>query len=863
MSVTTVPRSPVSDSPRSKTGMARAWQKKAVAPPMSVFRLISGVLSLLCACTRALAVTPTLEVLAHFEHAPLGGNYSLTPTPDGWYYGTSLNGLREDHGMFFRVNASGRLESLSPRVDGAFRVTGGWDPVAGSDGAVYHTDNLSGNSIHRFSEADGYTLVPGSSDLPGRASLGLMLAPDGNVYGATTEVLFRVAPGGVLSIVATFANPLFTYPNPAEAVPFAMGSDGALYLVGTSSAASSRSLIRVKTSGVQTVLATFGSQPGDLPFNTPSGSMAIGSDGALYGMSYPSTVLRIGTDGTVTPVAQWTENESFYSGFTAAPDGRLYSVGGTGEFGYGSIIRFTPGVGLSRVVSFTGKSGAFPGRRPIAQLSLRPDGSLIGVSAPAGAPGDVDRGSVFQILSNGDAQYLGPMIDADIPNAYAPLCRALAVGADGTALGFTGNNNESGARVIFSVAPSGQCTIINDFKQSLGTLPGDAMEWPARLPALSLADGSLLFGTVNVIDPNAYLIRRDSVGTVNLISSKDRFDLPDTYSGVLTPSLQRADGRVYGMGQDNSEDGESFVYRISAEGNFRKLAHFTGLSGELPGDQSLGWLTEGSDGYIYGCTLYGGNEVVPSGTGTIFRISPNDQVTLVGAFTGMAGSLPGSRPYGRLERGADGALYGVAQAGGTLNCGVLFQVRPDGTALTVSEFTGTAGSCPGKVPMRILAASNGDLIGVTLWGGEADMGTVFRIRSFSQFSSIASFTGSAGALPGERPTENLIEGADGVIYGTTRAGGAHNLGTIFRMRTDGVVEHVADFTTSSGSLPGKGSEATFLRRENAVFCSTAGGLFQIEAAGGLAKLLDLPPFAGPLTLMPDGSIIGAALGPPG
>ena len=81
--------------------------------------------------------------------------------------------------------------------------------------------------------------------------------------------------------------------------------------------------------------------------------MAIGSDGALYGMSYPSTVLRIGTDGTVTPVAQWTENESFYSGFTAAPDGRLYSVGGTGEFGYGSIIRFTPGVGLSRVVSFT------------------------------------------------------------------------------------------------------------------------------------------------------------------------------------------------------------------------------------------------------------------------------------------------------------------------------------------------------------------------------------------------------------------------------------------------------------------------------------------------------------------------------
>src|SRR5437867_1322049 len=38
---------------------------------------------------------------------------------------------------------------------------------------------------------------------------------------------------------------------------------------------------------------------------------------------------------------------------------------------------------------------------------------------------------------------------------------------------------------------------------------------------------------------------------------------------------------------------------------------------------------------------------------------------------------------------------------------------------------------------------------------------------------------------GSHPRGTLIQGSDGVLYGTTEAGGAYGLGVVFRLNTDG------------------------------------------------------------------------------
>ena len=243
-----------------------------------LLRLTLLLFLLYCGRAGAFAATPApvLQKLAEFELPPLDPNYQLSSPVDGWYYGTSLRGGPINRGMFFRVNATGRFESLSLRATAEFRATTPAPPVAGRDGAVYL---ICGRSLYRFSESVGLTQIAdqGSPELPGFFVSSPALATDGNVYGATNQVLYKVAAGGALSIVCTFAQL-----SDFVVAPIVMGSDGALYIVSRDGTTS-----RITTAGVQTVLGKFGSGAGEIGTSAPTGKMAVGSDGALYAISSP------------------------------------------------------------------------------------------------------------------------------------------------------------------------------------------------------------------------------------------------------------------------------------------------------------------------------------------------------------------------------------------------------------------------------------------------------------------------------------------------------------------------------------------------------------------------------------------------
>ena len=145
-------------------------------------------------------------------------------------------------------------------------------------------------------------------------------------------------------------------------------------------------------------------------------------------------------------------------------------------------------------------------------------------------------------------------------------------------------------------------------------------------------------------------------------------------------------------------------------------------------------------------------------------------------------NLIGRSPEASLTLASDGNLYGTARLGGRRNRGTIYRLKADGSGfLVIHNFYGTNGSTPAA---EVIEGSDGRLYGATFQGGSADKGVVFRLaKNGANFELLHQFGVDAG--DGFNPVGSLLEGRDGLLYGTCFAGGATNAGTIFRLRTDG------------------------------------------------------------------------------
>lgn len=184
-------------------------------------------------------------------------------------------------------------------------------------------------------------------------------------------------------------------------------------------------------------------------------------------------------------------------------------------------------------------------------------------------------------------------------------------------------------------------------------------------------------------------------------------------------------------------------------------------------------------GYLYGTTLKGG----ASNVGVVFRVKfDGTDFSVLHSFSG--GASDGSSPSAGLVLDGAGNLFGTTRYGGASNLGTVFRMGIDGTGFAIlRSFTG--GVSDGSTPYAdLLLADSGVLYGTTYKGGSADRGTVFRMKTDGTgFALLHSFTG--GALDGLSPDAGLILDASGVLYGTTFTGGASLNGTVFRLKTDG------------------------------------------------------------------------------
>lgn len=134
----------------------------------------------------------------------------------------------------------------------------------------------------------------------------------------------------------------------------------------------------------------------------------------------------------------------------------------------------------------------------------------------------------------------------------------------------------------------------------------------------------------------------------------------------------------------------------------------------------------------------------------------------------------GKSPYQPPVMGPDGNFYGVTQEGGSANYGIAYVMTPSGTVSVLHHF-GVAPSEGRNPTAGLTLGSDGNFYGVTVAGGSASYGTVFKMTPSGAVTDLHSFGSHLipsggemvpdGCWPANSP---LVSASDGNIYGTTR-----------------------------------------------------------------------------------------------
>lgn len=175
-------------------------------------------------------------------------------------------------------------------------------------------------------------------------------------------------------------------------------------------------------------------------------------------------------------------------------------------------------------------------------------------------------------------------------------------------------------------------------------------------------------------------------------------------------------------------------------------------------------------------------------------VLPAQTFTKLADFNGNNGNAPPAP----LIQGTDGNLYGVTAFGGTESQGVLFRLTP-GASLKSLSLTGVEDNPFGG----LLQATDGNAYGTTLSGGNPDCdpagcGTVFRVTPQHALTTLHSFCEAPGCTDGMGPIGGLVQGPDG-LYGLAFRGGNLNCfaplgcGTVFKIGFDGMLTTLYTF----------------------------------------------------------------------
>jgi uncharacterized repeat protein (TIGR03803 family) len=303
---------------------------------------------------------------------------------------------------------------------------------------------------------------------------------------------------------------------------------------------------------------------------------------------------------------------------------------------------------------------------------------------------------------------------------------------------------------------------------------------------------------------------------------------------------QAVDGYLYGTTRSGGAFDGGTIIRIKPDGTeFKVIYNFRALTGNPPNN-----IIQGHDGKLYGITATGGFH----GYGTIFSINTDGSgFSIIFHLNDKAPMKSGNSPQGGLVQGTDGFLYATSLFGGDNEYGTLFKIRTDGSDFTkIVQFNGTTtGGLPGY---EIMFGSDGKIYGMTASGGTHQQGSIFAVNpDGTNFVQLFSFedTDTDSVPLGSILFGKLSEGSDGFLYGTTSKGGSSNNGTIFKIKKDGSEFQIMVNLDERASYPCNGpliesTPGVFFGMTSTGGSLNGGAIFRVTAAAEFNIISDFP-----------------------
>jgi uncharacterized repeat protein (TIGR03803 family) len=307
----------------------------------------------------------------------------LAQGPDGNLYGTTPSS-RQGTGVVFRFTPAG-----TPKVLHTFDGTDGDRSLSGltlgTDGDFYGTTSEGGSyslgTIFKISANGTLTTLYSFGLGDGQTELPLIQAADGNFYGTTPSIAYRIG-SGTFAVLASLSD---------TSSPLLQATDGDFY--GTAGGGTSNDGIafRMMPDGIVTVIFNF-----DAHVPAANAPLIQASDGNFYGTTYvggdhkQGVVFKLTPKGAVTALHNFPD-PSFpkdganpHAGLLQASDGSLYGVTENGgSAGYGAIFEITLAGDYTILYNFNPATGSNPTATPMQHTN----GKIYGLAQGGGTSG--------------------------------------------------------------------------------------------------------------------------------------------------------------------------------------------------------------------------------------------------------------------------------------------------------------------------------------------------------------------------------------------------------------------------------------------------------------------------------------------
>ena len=255
------------------------------------------------------------------------------------------------------------------------------------------------------------------------------------------------------------------------------------------------------------------------------------------------------------------------------------------------------------------------------------------------------------------------------------------------------------------------------------------------------------------------------------------FDAEDGNEPVYPQLLFDQAGNIYGTTQfGGSNVGGNVFELIPSGGGWTDTVLYDGFEGDsAAGSQPYSGVVMDSAGNLYGTTSVGGAR----GDGVVYELSPTQNGWVETILHNFDFGADGGLSYGGLVMDQAGNLYGGTVAGGTGDCGVIYELSPSNGGWTFAPIYSLP-NCGGGPYENLTIDASGNLYGTAYGDGANGGGMVFKLSQSNgawTLTDLHDFSFRTEYFP----YGAVLIGPNGNLYGTASGGGAYGHGVVWEI----------------------------------------------------------------------------------